>query len=189
MSFYIMYAETCVEEYVSPGEALEECVQGCYRSEFQFLDKKALEVEIGDNGGLEFPDFLLYGSCVPLVSEKFRQVLEKAGADNLFYKRVFLTSGLLGLREPFWLALPPRIRCLDRRKSVIEVEENEYCEPDELQREAVKIVIDPRKTGNYKIFKLPAELDNQEIIVTEELKKAIEASQLENVHFAKIQEA
>ena len=54
---------------------------------------------------------------------------------------------------------------------------------DELLREVKKISIDVKKIGNYKIFKLPVEFENQEIVVTESLKSALEEKFLSNVHF------
>lgn len=52
-------------------------------------------------------------------------------------------------------------------------------------QEAEKIVINDYAVGNYKIFKL-ANVTNQEIIVTEEIKNIIEKAKLENVYFAEL---
>lgn len=188
MKFFELYADTCVEDYISLDENSfdEKFLNACHRSEFQHLDRKNLEAEISADGGLTFPDFFICGGCVPLVSEKFRRLLDRAQVDNLFFKPITLTFEPLGLAEHFHLALPPRINCLDREESVIDVEENEFALPEELLKTVKKIVIDPRKTGNYKIFKLPPFFTNTEIIVTDELKNFLEEQSLENVRFLEL---
>lgn len=67
------------------------------------------------------------------------------------------------------MALPPRINCLNWDESDVQTEENEFLTKRELMQEAEKIVINDYAVGNYKIFKL-ANVTNQEIIVTEEIK-------------------
>lgn len=186
MKFYIMYAETCIEEYVRPGDELDALKKGCYKSELQFLDRAPIEAGLSSDGGTVFPDFLMHAGCVPLISEKFRQVMDRHGIDNLFYKPVILTDKTLGLRERYWLALPPRIRCLNLSKSEFEIEDNEYVDDEDKFREVSKIVISPRATGNYKIFKLPMEYENQEIIVREDLRSAIGVQSLSNVYFTEL---
>ena len=188
MKYYIMYADTCVEDYAYPGDGINELIRGCINSEFQFLDKKPLEVELSETeGGLVFPDFILAGTdwCVPLMSEKMKRLMEQNGVDNLFYKRVYLTFASVGIREPYWLALPPRINCLDfentKKEEMIE-EDVEGLMPWERMREVTVIKIIPSNVGNYKVFRL-AEVVNQHIIVTEDLKNALEKEHLENLNF------
>ena len=176
MKFYIMYSQSCVEEYVIPGDELNILRKGCKYSEFQFLDHSSMTVEVSEDGGLEFPDFLIHREVIPLISENFRQVLDRLGIDNLFYKPITLTNSSTGESESYFLSLPPRINCLNRSASKISIEE----------QKVVEIVIDERLVGNYKIFKLPSEFANQEIIVTEEVKSAVEAAELENVFFAEL---
>lgn len=181
MKFYVVYAESAVENYVRPGPGINILRRGCLTSEFQYLTHDRLTVSISDEGGMEFPDFIQTG-CIPLISQKFKAVLDNLQVDNLFYKPVRLSCPELGLQEDYWLALPPRIKCLDLERSQIEVEENEFLTKEELMRTAVKIVIDSSGVGNYRIFKL-AEVTNQEIIVTEEAKEALKIAGLDNVNF------
>lgn len=189
MNYYVMYAETSVDNYARPGEGIEVLVKACRSSAFQFLDKTDLEVAIDeDNGGLLFPDFMLAGKegNIPLVSERLYRTLIAANIDNLFYKRVFLTFAPLGIKEIYWLALPPRINCLDftylEQNNCLETEDNEYLLPWELQREVRKIKVIESNVGNFKIFKLAGVL-NQEIIVNERLKKVLDKHGFENVYF------
>lgn len=183
MKFYQIYADSCVEDFASSGDELYPLLKGCFKSEFQFLDHEPLEAGLAEDGGVIIPDFMIYESCVPLISERFRQILSARGVDNLFIKPVIFNAPSLGLRERCWLALPPRIECLDLGKSVIrreEIGEGEY------ELEAEKIVINPRSIGNYKIFKLAPIYANQEIIVTEDLAEHIRSHNLGNVHFARL---
>lgn len=187
MTYYIMYAETNVEEWVRPSdELLEELGEVCSTSEFQFVDRTPLTCSISDEGGIEFPDFLLYDD-IPLISARFRNILNEMGVDNLFYKPITLSDELLGKSELYYLALPPRIRCLDEAKSRIITENNPYIVEYEAMREADKIVILPSRTGNYKIFKL-SDVTNQDIIVTKEVKIGIEKNKLVNVFFYELED-
>lgn len=182
MKFYTMFAQTEVSDYVMPGPELKCLKKGCEKSEFQFLDKSPLECSLAD-GGLEFPDFLIYDLTVPLISELFKQELDKAGVTNLFYKPIVFVDRELLIEEPFWLALPPRIDCLDMEKSVIEVSDNPYRDPEDLFREVTNIVIDESKVGNYQIFKMPYTYANQDIIVNENIYRRLKDSDLENINF------
>lgn len=185
MKFFVMYAETCVEDYVEPGAEIFELERGCLNSEFQFLDKTPLSVEISEDGGIYFPDFILSGT-IPLVSTSIKRTLDKFGVDYIFYKPVQLTCSELGRAENYFLALPPRINCLDLQKSIVEVEENKFILPLELIREATKICIAENQIGRYDIFKL-AGVVNQEIIVTERLKNVLAAGNFENLFFCELE--
>ena len=171
--FYRMTAGQA-EEYAVPGEEIKELTRGCERSEFQFLTREPLQADLSEDSGLEFPDFLCRFQ-IALISDEFKKVLDGAGVDNLFYKVVMLTDKTIGTQERYWLALPPRIRCLNRSQST-------FVEPEATLPKAEKIVINPSKVGNYKIFCIE-EVVNRDIIITADLKATIEEAQLENVFF------
>ena len=154
--FYRMTAGQA-EEYAVPGEEIKELTRGCERSEFQFLTREPLQADLSEDSGLEFPDFLCRFQ-IPLISDEFKKVLDGAGVDNLFYKVVMLTDKTIGTQERYWLALPPRIRCLNRSQST-------FVEPEATLPKAEKIVINPSKVGNYKIFCIE-EVVNRDIIIT-----------------------
>ena len=87
MKYFIMYADTSVEDYAYPGDGINELIRGCINSEFQFLDRQPLEVELSETeGGLVFPDFILAGpdGCIPLMSEKMKRLMEQNSVDNCF---------------------------------------------------------------------------------------------------------
>ena len=182
MKYYRLTAETCVEEYVRPGiELMESLGTGCANSEFQYLDHDDLEIEIDDASGMEFPDFLLNYS-IPLISDRFKKLLDLSQVDNLFYKRVVLTARDLGIKEYYWLALPPRINCLNWQRSQLEVEDNPYVPEQELMRRATNIVVNSPAVGNYQIFKISF-VENQDIIITEALYRVLAKANLTNVYF------
>lgn len=184
MKFYRMFAHTGASDYVVPGAEIQSVFKACVDSEFQYLDHGELRCSLSEEGGMTFTDFIVYSGCVPLISELFKQALDEAGVDNIFYKPVVLEDKDLKIEERYWLALAPRIECLDKAKSEIETDEDPYCDADEQIREVKKIVIKKGSNGNYKIFKLPHGYANQDIIITEELKDRLEKARLENVHFA-----
>lgn len=185
MKFFVMYADTCVEDYALPGEEIFELSRGCLNSEFQFLDHSPIDVEISDEGGTYFPDFILQNS-IPLISYGIKKIFDRFQIDYVFYKPIRLTYSELGRAENYFLALPPRINCLDLLRSVIEVEDNEFVLPIELIREVKKICIAENQIGRYDIFKL-AGVVNQEIIVTERLKNALAAEDFENLFFYELE--
>ena len=187
MKFYKMYAQPCVEEYVVPGDGIDVLFDGCLYSEFQYLDHAPIAVEVAEDGGVIFPDFIVHRT-IPLISIGMREVLDRFNADYLFYKPVQLTIAARGIAEDYWLALPPRIDCLDVERSIFVVgEEEDNRQPLERRCEVEKIVIAQKKIGRFDIFKI-ANSVNQEIIVTERLKNALERGSFENLCFYELEE-
>jgi hypothetical protein len=165
------------EEYVSiiEGQFPKSFVDACNTSEFQHLDKTAISINILENGGI-FPNYMyLENNSIPLISMQLKKLLTKLGVDNLFYKQVNLVEENLGINETYYLALPPRIRCLDDSCPV----EFDGCIDSD------NIYIDSSRVGNYKIFKL-ADVLNNDIIVTSTLKDEIESLHLEGIFFSPI---
>lgn len=169
--------------YAWPGDGLAPLSAACSASEFQLLDREPLEVELDPAGGVEFPDFIVYLNRVPLVSERLRQALDREGIDNLFYKPVALIQPELGLRESFWLALPPRIDCLDWRECDLREVSGARAPTWAKTWRVEKIAIDEDKVGRYRIFKLPPNTENLEIVVDRKLKTALERGRFENLNF------
>lgn len=137
-----------------------EIKRGVIDSEFQFLDHKAISIELEDCYGTDFPDFIMAENYVPMISEKLKQKFDLWGIDNLFYKKVKLKMSDYDLEEQYWLALPPRIDCLDYEQSMDE--ELDIC---------TRIVILPNKVGNYDIFKVKD--GNDAVIITERLRRLL----------------
>ncbi|MDO5296541.1 MAG: hypothetical protein Q4F00_07920 [bacterium] len=188
-SFYKMWAHTNLEEFVCPGEEIKVLASACRTSSFQFLDRQPLTVEIEDSGGLTFPDFL-YNYDVPLISLRFKKILDKLGVDNLFYKPVYLDCAALGRHEPYILALPPRIRAVRRVYTRLADEDGDESEGRELCRDEHGLKhykINASEVGNYRIFKL-ADVIDTDIIVTRDLQAAIKKASLVNVCFSEAEE-
>lgn len=149
-----------------------EIKRGVIDSEFQFLDHKEITIELEDCYGTDFPDLIMAENYVPMISERLKQRFDAWGIDNLFYKRIKLKMTDYDIEEQYWLALPPRIDCLDPEKSF-----------DEILEICTRIVILPDKVGNYDIFKLKE--GNDAIVITERLKnlliKEIDFQRLEGI--------
>lgn len=157
--YYIM--EQKVSEAYVHVKAPEEIKRGCMNSEFQFLDHKEISVELDLEYGVEFPDLIMAEQYIPLISDKMRERFDYWGIDNLFYKRINLKISELEIEEIYWLALPPRIDCLDPEEAF-----------DREFQVCVKIAIIGNRVGNYDIFKLQG--GNDEIILTQRLKELLE---------------
>ena len=145
----------------------------CRKSEFQYLDKEVLRIEVSLEGGNEFPDFLYVNDCVPMISTKLRQLFEKEKIDNLYYKKIILSVEDFAIEEEYWLALPPRIDCVD---------------PECIDKDlgiAIEINIIPERVGNYKIFKM-VNIGNSDIVITRELKEVIEVGTFTGIKIQKI---
>lgn len=137
-----------------------EIKRGAINSEFQFLDHKEISIELEDCYGTDFPDLIMAENYVPMISSKLKQLFDLWGIDNLFYKKIKLKMTDYDIEEQYWLALPPRIDCLDPEKSF-----------DKRLEICTKIVILPNKVGNFDIFKIKD--GNDEIIITERLRKLL----------------
>lgn len=168
--YYGIGSSSNVEEYLKPGQDLEYLSRPCSMSEFQYLDKTAVYSELDKDSGTVCQDFI-YENGIPLISERLKEFFDGFGIDNLFYKKVILQKKGTGMEELYYLALPPRINCLDFEKSEI----------DEVLNAADEIVIQTNKVGRYDIFKL-AGVTNTEIIVTGRLALALKEQKFAGMH-------
>lgn len=167
--YYRLSFDSIVEEYISIDDSeFEDIEMYCISSEFQYMNKKEITVYTSDNGGLMFTDFF-YNNAVALFSERLYKMLLNNGVDNLFTKLVRVVSRATGKNKKYILALPPRIDCLDNEKSEYE----EFSDDSFHSLKAVsRLVIDEKKVGGYKIFKLAGVMDNS-IYVTDEVKECL----------------
>lgn len=187
--FYRMTADTNLEDFVCPGEQIRQIASACQASCFQFLDHKPMEIEIAEDSGLDFPDFL-YNYGVPLISRAFKRVLDAQGVDNLFYKPIDLVDAATGIHEAYTLALPPRIRAVREAYTRLLDEDGDESAGRELIKDEYGIAryrINASVVGNYRIFKL-ADVWDYDIIVTGGLMEAITKASLHNVFFSEVEE-
>lgn len=168
--FFVLDASDNILEYLNLGDALNEIRKPCAMSEFQYLNNDVITVELDENSGHVCQDFI-YNHGIPLISEKVKDFFDEWGIDYLFYKKIILTKTDVGLEELYWLALPPRIHCLDMEQSEI----------DEFLNAADKIIINPERTGRFDIFKL-AGVTNLEIIISSQLAEKIKEQDFVGIH-------
>lgn len=172
--FYTIEASSNVEDYVSVNGGMKEYEKYCQMSEFQFIDKEPITVEVDKDSGKIFQDFI-YDKGVPIISDSLKEFLVSAGVDYLLYKKIVLTRSQLGIEEVYWLALPQRINCLNREESDIDEELNF----------ADEIVINEDKVGRFEIFKL-AGVTNLDIIISQNLAERLKQTKFVGLHINKI---
>ena len=188
MEIYRLVSKRKSEEYINLNREIEVLFRGCDYSEFQYLNHEPMECSVDENSGMKYPDFLQHGS-IPLISSKFREILDSLHIDNLFYKPIIVNDELLGQRHQYYLALPPCIDCLDKNLSQFEViAGNKYTTlPDLSIVKVIKPVIINESIGRYKIFKISG-VTSSDIYVTEDVKKSVEGKDLSNVFFYRMEE-
>jgi hypothetical protein len=113
--FYRLVADTDVLDYVRPSPELyaEPCgdmtlAEAVREGKVQFIDPSPLTVGLSDDGGLEFPDLLMYEE-VPLLSSKFIECLSKLKVYLPFRKPITIKDDFLGYMEKYVLVVPPRV--------------------------------------------------------------------------------
>lgn len=173
--YFVIDASPNVKEYLRIGGSLDAIRKACAMSEFQYLDRSALCSELEKDSGDICQDYI-YERGIPLISEKTKRIFDEFGVDYLFYKKIILQKSDVGLEEPYWLALPPRINCLNLEESEI----------DEILNVADEIVINDSRVGRYDIFKL-AGVTNLEIIITEKLAVELKKHKLIGMHIYPIE--
>lgn len=172
--FYTIEASINVKEYVSVKEGMREYERYCQMSEFQFINKEPITIEVDKDSGKIFQDFI-YDKGVPVISDSLKEFLVETGVDYLLFKKIILTKSQLGIEEIYWLALPPRINCLNRDESDIDEELNF----------ADEIVINEDKVGRYELFKI-AGVTNLDIIISQKLAEALKQKKFVGLHINKL---
>lgn len=168
--YFVIDASNMVEEYIDIGDKLQEFASACSMSEFQYIDKNPVSIELPAESGRECQD-IIYKQGILLISDRLREFLDEEKIDYLFYKKIVLKKSDIGIEETYWLTIVPKINCMNIEKSEI----------DEFLNVADMVCIDSDKIGRYQIFKL-ARVNNLEIIVTKELADKLREEQFEGMH-------
>lgn len=129
--------------------------------------------------GEEMPDIYTYN--IPLISARFRDVLDSAGVNNVFYKPIFLYNGDDELSE-YYLMLVRPLDCVVWEKS-----EHTVSEFSGLKKIVGGFEVDYRIVGNYKIFKIK-DILNKFWIIDEEIKEKIEEVGLVGIKLLELSE-
>ena len=174
-NYYVMEASSNVAEYIRIREFPEEIRLACSLSEFQYIDRSILYLELDENSGNICQD-IIYSEGVLLISERVKDFFDSLKIDYLFYKKTVIEQPETGREEFYWLTVPFRINCLDWEESEI----------DPVLESADKIVIDDEKTGRFDIFKLGG-VTNFEIILTEKLADEMKKQDFSGIHIYRIE--
>ena len=174
-NYYVMEASSNVAEYIGIREFPEEIRLACSLSEFQYIDRSILYLELDENSGNICQD-IIYSEGVLLISERVKSFFDSLKIDYLFYKKAVIEQPETGREEFYWLTVPFRINCLDWEESEI----------DPVLESADKIVIDDEKTGRFDIFKLGG-VTNFEIILTEKLADEMKKQDFSGIHIYRIE--
>lgn len=174
-NYYVMEASSNVAEYIRIREFPEEIRLACSLSEFQYIDRSILYLELDENSGNICQD-IIYSEGVLLISERVKSFFDSLKIDYLFYKKAVIEQPETGREEFYWLTVPFRINCLDWEESEI----------DPVLESADKIVIDDEKTGRFDIFKLGG-VTNFEIILTEKLADEMKKQDFSGIHIYRIE--
>ncbi|MDE6797989.1 MAG: hypothetical protein K2J36_08285 [Ruminococcus sp.] len=136
----------------------------CIMCQHQHIDiKNPTVINVDTESGDIYPD-LIYneGTGIPLVSDRFKNILDDFEMEYILFSKVILYHETLRREHECWLMLPPKIDCLDYEKS-------EISEHIGILRKAV---IDERTTGRFNMFKICDKrgiVISQKLFITEEL--------------------
>ncbi|KNY26560.1 imm11 family protein [Pseudobacteroides cellulosolvens] len=130
--------------------------------EWQYIDDSRVFLQY-EKVGSSLPDVYTYN--VPLVSSKFKEVLDDAGITNCFFKPVCLFENKEDIAE-YYLMLVEPLDCVIWDKS-------QHTEDCGLRKITGGFEIDQNKVGNFRIFKIKDVL-NRFWIIDEHLKVRLE---------------
>lgn len=162
--FFKLKQESLTENYIRIKEFPNSLNRkAILHSQFQYIDKSPITVEVSEESGVEYPDLLEQEGYV-LLSNKLKSFVESEANTTCLFKQISILDKLMGKNEFYWLTIIDQINCLDP-SSVYD---------DELSfKSLIKVVIDKKKVGYYDFFKIMEAGDNS-ICITKGLKNKIE---------------
>ncbi len=142
--FYELYDDSEEEKVLRPY--VKKIKAFCLKSEFQFLESKALYWKIAPNNRFSFRAFYYIDQKVPIFH---RQVWEDAlsimETDGIF--QIPVVIDMCGEQQHYRIVVPSRIRCFDSKGK-----------------------LSPKNVGRYHIFKSTA-VNDSAIYVSEQLQQ------------------
>lgn len=146
--------------------------------EWQFINDEK-EFILYEKLGEEMPDIYTYN--IPLISARFKAVLDDAGVNNVFYKPVDLCNEDDESSEYFLMLVKP-VDCV-----VWEKTEHTVSELSGLKKIIGGFEIDDKSLGSYKMFKIKGIL-NKFWVIDEEIKQKIEEAGLVGIKLLELSE-
>ncbi len=129
----------------------------CRKSEFQYLTHSEQYWKIPSDREFGFNDFYYINNEVPLLSRwVWDRLTVCRNTDGIFIIPVKIFYQ--GEERQYYIAVPSRIYCLDRRKTVLR--------PSGAVYHAENIVFSTKETGRYNLFKI-AGTDDDNIYSTQ----------------------
>ncbi len=153
MMFYKLQTKHTYDEVLY--EYVRYFSEYCRKSEFQYLTHNEQYWKIPSDSNFEFTDFYYINNEVPLFSTwAWDRVTAYGNTDGIFVipVRIFYR----GEEQLYYITIPPRIYCIDERKTVLKRDRGVY--------HAENIVISPKETGRYNVFRI-AGIDDDNIYI------------------------
>ncbi len=185
MNIYIIKCLSGAEEYIQIVGDVSKIRMHIVKSEIHLLKDDVVPFEISEQGGLLVPDVLYYEG-IYLFSNRVKELLDRNKADYLHWIKADIHSEKLGIKEEFWILIPPKIDCIDIDRSDIDVSGWDYSDGIVPMFEYSSLKIIPGLLGKYEMFKILGIRDNN-IYVTDRLYEQIKAQNYDGLEFIKLQ--
>lgn len=139
-----------------------------------FIPPEPLSIPLAYSPGENMADFTNYK--YPLISPRFKELLEEATRDRLFYREIYLEDDTY--QYPYYYLAAPKYDCIDYKNSRYEKDErmpggirikNGFCIRSTIVQKA-------------DIFRAQG-LSNRKLIISERLKKLMEAANLKGIQY------
>ncbi|MCP1311458.1 hypothetical protein [Paenibacillus tyrfis] len=139
MEYYIVSQDERIVDYEEPAGIAKTVDQRMLRNEESRAQLEHTILQFYTQGKGEYIDFI--ERPVPLLSDPLKTVFDRY-QPHIYYKLVVLADIKQMKQTLYWIAMPDTLACLS--------EESEWHKNGSLKTP----VLDPRKVGHYKIFKI-----------------------------------
>lgn len=176
MAYYLIEEDLISEYQIYLGKIVlgREERKAMLLGEMKFIPAEPLKVPLVYPPGENMPDFMNHK--YPIISPRFKDLLEEAATDRLFYREIYLEDDTY--QYPYYYLAAPKYDCIDYK--------NSSCIKDERMPGGIRI-----KKGFYirnaavqkaDIFRAQG-LSNRRLIISERLKKLMEAVNLKGIQY------
>lgn len=176
MAYYLIEEDPDSEFQISLGTVPlgREERKAMLLGEMKFIPGEPLPIPLAYPPGENMSDFMNHK--YPIISPRFKDLLEEAATDRLFYREIYLEDDTY--QYPYYYLAAPKYDCIDYK--------NSSCIKDERMPGGIRI-----KKGFYirnaavpkaDIFRAQG-LSNRRLIISERLKKLMEANNLKGIQY------